>query len=56
LYTHPSILDVKLGTILYAPDAKEEKKARMEKQAKTSTTWETGLRLTGCQVSSCTFI
>jgi hypothetical protein len=50
-YTHPSILDVKLGTILYSPEATEEKRARMEKQARDSTTFETGLRLTGCQVS-----
>ena len=28
-FTHPNILDAKLGTILYSPEASEEKKARM---------------------------
>ena len=45
------MLDVKIGTVLYAEDATPEKKKRMEEQAKTTTTWETGIRLTGCQVS-----
>ncbi|ORY28800.1 hypothetical protein BCR39DRAFT_186916 [Naematelia encephala] len=48
-YTHPSILDVKLGTILYDIDAKPEKKERMEKQARETTIATTGLRLTGAQ-------
>ena len=51
LYTHPSIMDVKLGTVLAGPDATPEKQARMEAQAKGSTSWEMGIRLTGCQVS-----
>lgn len=50
LYTRPCILDVKLGTELYAPEATDEKKARMEKTAKETTSYETGLRLTGFQV------
>jgi 1D-myo-inositol-tetrakisphosphate 5-kinase/inositol-polyphosphate multikinase len=50
LYTHPSIMDVKLGTVLAGPDATPEKQARMEAQAKNSTSWETGIRLTGSQV------
>lgn len=50
-FTRPSVLDVKIGTVLYSEDATEEKKKRMEEQAKTTTTWETGVRLTGCQVS-----
>ena len=50
-YTRPCVLDAKLGTELYDPDASAEKKARMEKQAKETTSHETGLRLTGCQVS-----
>lgn len=49
-YTRPCILDAKLGTVLYSPDATEEKKARMDKQARQSTSHETGLRFTGCQV------
>lgn len=49
-YTHPSILDVKLGTVLYSPDASLEKRERMERASRGSTSWETGIRLTGCQV------
>jgi 1D-myo-inositol-tetrakisphosphate 5-kinase/inositol-polyphosphate multikinase len=44
-------MDAKLGTVLYEPDAKPEKKKRMKKQAKETTIGSTGLRLTGCQVS-----
>jgi len=51
MYTRPNVLDVKMGTVLYAEDAKPEKKQRMAEQAKRSTSWETGIRLTGCQVS-----
>ncbi|WWD06570.1 hypothetical protein V865_004663 [Kwoniella europaea PYCC6329] len=47
-FTHPSILDVKLGTVLYDPDASEEKKQRMDKQARETTTHELGIRFTGC--------
>ncbi|WWC64261.1 uncharacterized protein I303_106871 [Kwoniella dejecticola CBS 10117] len=46
-FTHPNIIDVKLGTVLYGPDASDEKKARMDKQARETTTHETGVRLTG---------
>lgn len=49
-YTRPCILDAKLGTVLYSPEATEEKRARMDKQARETTSHETGLRLTGCQV------
>lgn len=51
-YRKPCILDVKLGTILYDEDASEEKKARMIKKAAETTTLETGIRLTGFQVSA----
>lgn len=47
LFTHPSVLDAKLGTKLHAPDATAEKKARMEKKAAETTTGRAGLRLTG---------
>lgn len=47
LFTHPSVLDAKLGTKLHAPDATAEKKARMEKKAAETTTGPAGLRLTG---------
>jgi len=51
-YRKPCILDVKLGTVLYDEDASEEKKARMIKKAEESTTFSTGMRLTGFQVYS----
>lgn len=50
-YTRPNIMDVKLGTVLYAPYATDEKRQRMDRQAKETTTFETGIRLTGCQVT-----
>ncbi|CAE6467035.1 unnamed protein product [Rhizoctonia solani] len=46
----PNILDVKLGTVLYDETASEEKKVRMEKTARETTSLETGLRLTGFSV------
>jgi hypothetical protein len=50
-YTHPCILDIKLGTKLYDRDASEAKKLRMEKKAKECSSWDTGMRMTGFQVS-----
>ncbi|WVR09266.1 hypothetical protein IAU60_006331 [Kwoniella sp. DSM 27419] len=38
-----------LGTVLYGPDATEAKRVKMDRQARETTTHETGLRLTGCQ-------
>ncbi|KAG8753611.1 hypothetical protein FRC11_007269 [Ceratobasidium sp. 423] len=49
-FRKPNILDVKLGTILYDETASEEKKARMEKAARETTSLETGVRLTGFTV------
>jgi len=49
-FAKPAILDVKLGTVLAEETASEEKRARMEKTAKNTTSWETGVRLTGFQV------
>lgn len=49
-YTHPSILDVKLGTVMFAPDARPEKRKKMEAKAAEGTSLATGMRLTGCQV------
>ncbi|KAI0792629.1 SAICAR synthase-like protein [Abortiporus biennis] len=46
----PNILDIKLGTILYDDEASPEKRARMEKTARETTSLETGIRLTGFQV------
>lgn len=50
-FSKPNILDVKLGTVLYDDDAPPEKRERMEKAAKATTSFETGIRLTGFQVS-----
>ncbi|RPD68539.1 SAICAR synthase-like protein [Lentinus tigrinus ALCF2SS1-7] len=49
-FLKPNILDVKLGTVLYDDGASEEKRARMEKTARETTSLETGVRLTGFQV------
>ncbi|KAL7282892.1 hypothetical protein ACG7TL_002307 [Trametes sanguinea] len=49
-FAKPNILDIKLGTILYDDEASEEKRARMEKTARETTSLETGVRLTGFQV------
>ncbi|EJD47969.1 SAICAR synthase-like protein [Auricularia subglabra TFB-10046 SS5] len=49
-FVKPAILDVKLGTVLAEETASEEKKARMEKTARQTTSFETGVRLTGFQV------
>lgn len=51
LFARPNILDIKLGTVLYDDDASPEKKARMEKTARETTSLTTGVRLTGFQVS-----
>lgn len=49
-YAHPNVLDVKLGNVLHEPDATPIKKAKMIQQSITSTSWETGIRLTGFKV------
>lgn len=49
-FLRPNILDVKLGTVLYAEGASPEKIARMEKTAQETTSATTGIRLTGFQV------
>ncbi|KAF8344128.1 uncharacterized protein EI90DRAFT_2900891 [Cantharellus anzutake] len=46
----PNILDIKLGTVLYESDASPEKIERMTRTAKATTSFETGVRLTGFQV------
>ena len=48
----PNVMDVKLGRVLFDDSAPEDKKARMEKAARDTTSGETGMRLTGCQVRS----
>jgi hypothetical protein len=49
-FLKPNILDIKLGTVLYDEEAAEEKKERMKKTARDTTSGETGIRLTGFQV------
>lgn len=51
-FLKPNILDIKLGTALYDDEANEEKKARMIQAAKNTTSFETGVRLTGFQVGT----
>lgn len=48
-FLRPNVLDIKLGTQLYDEDATEEKKLRMIETAKATTSYETGVRLTGMQ-------
>lgn len=49
-FLKPNILDLKLGTVLYEEGEDEEKKARMIQKAKETTSFETGLGLTGFQI------
>jgi inositol-polyphosphate multikinase len=50
-FVKPNILDIKLGTVLYDEEASSEKRERMEKAARDTTSFETGVRITGFQVS-----
>ena len=50
-FVKPNILDIKLGTVLYDESATPEKRNRMENTARLTTSLETGVRLTGFQVS-----
>ncbi|WVN91179.1 uncharacterized protein L203_106435 [Cryptococcus depauperatus CBS 7841] len=49
-YTRPNVMDAKLGTVLYGPDATPEKRAKMDQKARETTSHETGLRFAGCQL------
>jgi len=49
-FLKPNILDIKLGRVLYDQDATEEKRIKMEERAHATTSFETGVRLTGFQV------
>ncbi|TPX54038.1 hypothetical protein SeMB42_g00445 [Synchytrium endobioticum] len=49
-YTHPCIADIKIGTRLYSDDAPDAKKARMEEQARSTTSGSTGMRVCGIKV------
>ena len=54
-FLKPNILDIKLGTVLHDEEASPEKVERMIKTARETTSLETGVRLTGFQVSSRSF-
>ncbi|EGG09308.1 uncharacterized protein MELLADRAFT_71264 [Melampsora larici-populina 98AG31] len=49
-FTHPNVLDIKLGKQLYDNDASEEKKERMTRTAAETTSARFGIRLTGGKV------
>ncbi|KAG8899504.1 hypothetical protein FRB99_006688 [Tulasnella sp. 403] len=49
-FKKPNILDIKLGTVLYDEQADAAKRERMIKTAQSTTSLETGVRLTGFQV------
>ena len=53
-FIKPCILDIKLGTALYDDSANEDKKERMIKAARETTSLETGVRLTGFMVREST--
>lgn len=49
-FSRPNIMDIKLGTVLYDEGASEDKVKRMIETAKNTTSFESGVRLTGFQV------
>lgn len=49
-FVRPNVLDIKLGTQLWDGEAGEEKRVRMDKVARDTTSGITGIRLTGFQV------
>lgn len=49
-YKRPCVLDAKIGRIYYGPDATKEKQQRMDKKARSSTSWNLGVRICGMQV------
>ncbi|KAI8919435.1 hypothetical protein DFJ77DRAFT_278157 [Powellomyces hirtus] len=49
-FVNASAADIKVGTRLYGDEANDEKRARMEEQARITTSLETGLRICGMKV------
>ncbi|CDH51754.1 arginine metabolism regulation protein iii [Lichtheimia corymbifera JMRC:FSU:9682] len=49
-FTRPCVLDLKLGTRLYDDDATPEKREKMQKNAKGTTSEELGIRISGMKV------
>ena len=54
-FRKPNIIDIKLGTVLYDENASPTKKGRMQDKAKSTTSGEVGIRLTGFQVRAVHF-
>jgi len=54
--THPSYIDVKMGTQTYAPDYPEKKKLRHMEADKNTTTPTLGLKVSGMVLKNMTFI
>lgn len=50
-FKHPTIMDLKLGTRLYDDNANEEKKQRMIKNAASTTSLKTGLKICGLHIT-----
>ena len=50
-FQRPNVIDIKLGTQLWDEDSSKEKIQRMEKASRETTSFETGVRLTGWRVS-----
>jgi 1D-myo-inositol-tetrakisphosphate 5-kinase/inositol-polyphosphate multikinase len=50
VFIRPNVIDVKLGTVLWDAHAIPEKRARMERAARETTSFATGIRLTGFKV------
>ena len=49
-FVKPNIIDIKLGTQFWDEQSSEDKVERMKKASKETTSFETGVRLTGFQV------
>ena len=53
-FYRPNVCDIKLGTVLFDGDATPEKRERMEKVARETTSGSMGMRFTAFQVSVAT--
>lgn len=50
-FVRPTVIDLKLGTQMWDPDSSDEKRERMEKSVRETTSGRWGLRITGGKVS-----
>jgi inositol-polyphosphate multikinase len=51
-FSKPNVIDIKLGTVFYDEDATPEKKERMIKKSRESTSLQTGIRISGFVVGT----